>query len=127
MKFFKVLVMFVFGGVLFVSGVVYVGMSDCVDGSVLLFIDQCFDYKVSWYLQVNFDILGFDKVLNIYVDYCDEIYLIECVYCYVKVDMNDGWWCDFWYMIESGMGYVGFGEWVCFCILGLDFWYVDGC
>lgn len=104
----------------------FAGTTDCADSSVLSFIDHRFDYKARRYLQTDLDIIGFDRVSNTHVALRDKTHPIQRVYCHAKVEMNDGYRRDLWYMIESGMGYAGLGERVRFCISGLDPWYVDG-
>lgn len=126
MKLSTVFATLALGGVLLSGGAAHAGTTDCSDGSVLSFIDQRFDYKASRYLQANLDIVGIDRASNTHVDYRDETHPIQRVYCHAKVDMNDGYRRDLWYMIESGMGFAGLGDRVRFCISGLDPWHVDG-
>ncbi len=45
-------------------------------------------------------------------------------YCGAKVLLSDGQDRDIWYLIEEGMGFVGIGDNVEFCVSGFDRWYV---
>lgn len=45
-------------------------------------------------------------------------------YCGGKVALSDGRRRTIWYLIEDGMGFVGLGDNVEFCISGLDRWLV---
>ena len=45
-------------------------------------------------------------------------------YCKGTVVLNDGHQHPLWYLVEDGMGFVGVGDNVEFCVLGFDRWLV---
>ncbi|MDW6021303.1 hypothetical protein SAZ10_05930 [Mesorhizobium sp. BAC0120] len=58
-----------------------------------------------------------------YFPYSEE-WPIARRYCAAKVLMSDGYKRKIWYLVEDGMGIIGIGDNVEFCVSGLDRWLV---
>ncbi|MEP3439050.1 MAG: hypothetical protein ABJN75_20055 [Hoeflea sp.] len=54
------------------------------------------------------------------VSYGQEYWSIPRLYCSGTAHMNDGRKRQIWWLIEGGMGFVGLGDNLEFCISGLD-------
>ncbi|NTS29996.1 hypothetical protein SAMN05428967_2551 [Phyllobacterium sp. YR620] len=56
-----------------------------------------------------------------------ELAAVERHYCKATAHLSDGVQRPVWYVVEDGMGFVGIGNNVEFCVAGFDRWHVyDG-
>ena len=60
---------------------------------------------------------------NRYYPYSEE-WPIARRYCDARVQLSDGYDRPIWYLVEDGMGIIGIGDNVEFCVAGLDRWLV---
>ena len=58
-----------------------------------------------------------------YLPYSDE-FRVARRYCHTTALLSDGRTKPVWYLIEDGLGFVGLGDNVEFCVLGFDRWMV---
>ena len=55
-----------------------------------------------------------------------DVQLIPRLFCQGSAAMNDGQTRAIYYMVEQGQGFAGVGDYVSFCISGLDPWRIYG-
>jgi hypothetical protein len=70
------------------------------------------------------DIVEFRKIhQHRYYPYAEDSPIARR-YCGATAVLSDGRKRDVWYLIEDGMGFVGIGDNVEFCVSGFDRWMV---
>lgn len=98
----------------------------CSKPSVLARIKQRFAYaeRTNWHR--GFTIASIDNARPGHHPYA-EPGIIERDYCIADTTMTNGGVYQVFYAVEHGVGFVGIGSYVDFCVLGLDPWHVhDG-
>ena len=97
----------------------------CEDSAVLAKISEKFRYQVRHVPHLpDVAISEFRRVhQHRYLPYSEE-WPIARRYCGATALMSDGRQRTIWYLIEDGMGMIGVGDNVEFCVSGFDRWYV---
>jgi hypothetical protein len=97
----------------------------CEDPSILADIQQRFRYQVHNVPHLpSVNITDFQGIQETRFFPYDEDHPISRRYCSATAALSDGDRRPIWYLIEDGMGFVGLGDNVEFCVAGFDRWLV---
>lgn len=98
---------------------------ECEDAGILARISAKFDYQVRHVPNLpDVSIAEFRKVhQHRYLPYREDRPIARR-YCGATAVLSDGHKRDVWYLIEDGMGMIGIGDNVEFCVSGFDRWKV---
>lgn len=98
---------------------------ECEDSGILSRISEKFRYQVRNVPNLpDVEISEFRKIhQHRYLPYREDRPIARR-YCGATAMLSDGRKRSIWYLIEDGMGMIGIGDNVEFCVSGFDRWYV---